>query len=87
MPLMPEPESEFRDELEFRKRVYSFLAMGLSTTEIERIMDSRIDWRFFSRDRVEELQKESHVVTARLEIPQEFQESLAKSSLSPSSAK
>lgn len=55
----PEPESEFREEAEFRSRVYHMLSIGLSTTEIEGLFRKRIDWTLYDAEVVKNLQESS----------------------------
>lgn len=51
----PDLESEFREESEFRAKVYRMLTLGLSTVEIEDLLGCKIDWSLFSQDTLEKM--------------------------------
>lgn len=48
--MQPDPASDFREEKEFRAKVYRMLSLGLDTTEIEGLLRRRIDWSLFSEN-------------------------------------
>lgn len=54
--MQPDP-SDFREEVEFRARVYRMLAMGLTPNEVEMFLRRKIDWSLFSQKTVDEMKR------------------------------
>lgn len=54
--MQPDP-SDFREEVEFRSRVYRMLALGLTPNEVETFLRRKIDWSLFSQQTVDEMKK------------------------------
>ena len=74
-----EPMAEFQEELEFRAKVYKMLSMGLSHSEIERVLRKSINWSLFSVDTLEQMIEDSKNPIV-VSLPKELFESSGLSS-------
>lgn len=68
--MQPDPAAEFRKEKEFRAKVYRMLSLGLDTTEIENLLQCRIDWSLFSEETARAIAKNSNHIS--ISIPPEL---------------
>lgn len=78
--MQPDPAAEFREEIEFRSKVYRMLSLGLSTTEVENLLRCKIDWALFSESTLRSMVENSSKVV--VSIPAELQEKLFRMSSS-----
>lgn len=68
----PDLESEFREEADFRAKVYRMLSLGLSTVEIENLLGCKINWSLFSQDTLEKLLAKENEVKLAISLPPEY---------------
>lgn len=73
--MQPDPSAEFRREKEYRAKVYNLLSMGLSTTEIENILQKHVDWSQFSLETLDSF-VESKKPILTVEFPQAFRNAI-----------
>ena len=78
--MQPDPSAEFREEIEFRSKVYRMLSLGLSTTEVENLLKCKVDWALFSESTLRSMVENSSKVI--VSVPVELQEKLFRMSSS-----